>query len=108
MKPIYLFAIAELVFMTSCQKTDLDVRSEYYNRKSLASYQVDTPDPRKSKLYGGQRIIISWRVDQETFDEGPLELLMKVRFMCCEMAALKVDFNWIFMSCVPIHVAMGR
>lgn len=77
MKYLILSIIA--VSLTACSTKPLDVTTEYWSRKDLASSIMDTPDPNKDKPIFGQRILISWSVSKKTFDEGLLELLIKVK-----------------------------
>jgi len=66
-------------FFASCSTAHLYVRSENYSRQDLASYAMDTPDPRKTSPDFGQRLVINWQVAESTFQKGPLELVLSVK-----------------------------
>ena len=72
-------ALVFLTYFTSCSSTKLDVRSEYYSKQDLASYILDTPDPRKNSTDFGQRLNIDWGMNQETFEKANPELVLYVR-----------------------------
>jgi len=82
--------LAATLFLTSCSGADLSVRSEYYSREHLASVRVDTPDPRKDTNSFGQRLIINWKVSEETFQKAPLELVLHVMLKNGEEKTSKV------------------
>jgi hypothetical protein len=67
-----------LLFCTACKSPTLSVHSEYYTRQELASYIIDTPDPKKQQPIFGQHITINWNVSKKVFQEGPLELKLHV------------------------------
>jgi hypothetical protein len=67
------------LFLTSCSKADLYVRSEYFSRDQLASCIIDTPDERKTNPEFGQRLIINWSMTENTFKTGPKELVLRVK-----------------------------
>lgn len=85
-----LLMCVALLGLTSCTKADLSVRSEYYNRQQLASFHVDTPDPKKMGDAFGQRLIIGWSVPEKTFQEAPLELELRVRLKNGEEKSSKI------------------
>jgi hypothetical protein len=68
------------VLSTACARPSLDVRTDYFTKKQLASTQLDTPDPRKTSNDFGQRILISWHVPAATMKEGPCSLTLHVRY----------------------------
>src|SRR5438067_995249 len=88
MKNIALFLVALL--FTGCARPHLSVRSEHYSRQQLASYAIDTPDPRKDSNDFGQRLFINWSVPEKTFKEGPLELILQVRLKNGEEKSNKI------------------
>ena len=75
------FILPLLIFsLVSCSTSPhLEVTNQYWSRKDLASFIVNTPDPSKNDPIFGQRLIMSWSVSKKTFDSGPLELLIKVK-----------------------------
>lgn len=91
MKYIAPFVLLSCLTLTaSCRTTDLTVRSEYYNKEHLASYTMDTPDPRKNSSSFGQRLIINWSVPESTYQKGPLELVLRVRLKNGEEKNVKI------------------
>ncbi len=73
-----LFCISSF-FIFSCTTPLLSVRSDYYNKKNLASCVVDTPDPRKDHPYYGQRIYINWALPFSTLKKAPCTLRILYR-----------------------------
>lgn len=68
-----------LMFMIiSCSHPYLSVRSDYFSRKDLASYHLDTPDPRKNQAIYGQRIYTSWYLPNDLFSEEKTFLEIRV------------------------------
>jgi hypothetical protein len=59
-----------LLLLSGCKQPTLEVETSYYNRHDLASYIIDTPDPKKEQPIFGQHLNISWN----TKEKGPLEL----------------------------------
>jgi hypothetical protein len=74
-----LYCIALLLF-ASCTKPSLTVRSQTFDRTYLASYILDTPDPRKDNPQFGERLSISWFVPEKEYEKGHLELVVRIRF----------------------------
>lgn len=79
MKHIFSLLPFLSLFCVSCSTAHLHVRSEHYSRQDLASYAMDTPDPRKTSADFGQRLVIHWQVTENTFQKGPLELVLSVK-----------------------------
>lgn len=79
MKHFYALFLFVSYLTVGCTGSKLDVRSEYYSRKNLASVVVDTPDPRKESSDFGQRLVLNWSVPEKTFREGDVELILCVR-----------------------------
>ena len=65
--------------LVGCTTSSLDVTSQYWSRRDLASTIIDTPDPRKNDSNFGQRLLISWSVSKKIFNEGVLELHIKIK-----------------------------
>jgi hypothetical protein len=63
----------------SCSHPSLHIRSEYFSKKDLASFAVDTPDPLKDTNYFGQRLTISWNVPSALLKTAPVEVRLIVR-----------------------------
>lgn len=63
-----------LLCTTSCKSPTLSVHAEYYSRQDLASYIIDTPDPKKQQSIFGQHLFITWNA----FHKAPLELKVNV------------------------------
>jgi hypothetical protein len=84
---IFLIIISSL---TSCSRKPLDVSTQYWSRKDLASVIIDTPDPAKNHPKFGQKILISWSVSKKILSQGPLELDLKVNLKNNERIYRKV------------------
>ena len=76
--------------LTSCSSANLYVRSEYYSRQNLASYAVDTPDPRKDSSDFGQRLVIGWSMTESVFQSAPSELVLRVKLKNGEEKVSKI------------------
>jgi hypothetical protein len=63
----------------SCQKNYLYVQQEVVDHSSLASFAVQSPDPRLNEPYHGQKILISWDFPKSQF-EKKLSMKLTVRF----------------------------
>lgn len=74
--PLYLF------LLTSCSNQSLVVHDEYVSYKQLASYHVQTPDPRKECPDYGQRLIVTWSLSNECLQGKEAKLFLFVRFRC--------------------------
>lgn len=66
--------------LCSCCKKYLSVQTDYLTYKDLASYYVDTPDPRRYCPASGQRLIVSWGVPKEYLCYENLRLEITIRF----------------------------
>jgi hypothetical protein len=69
-----------LLLCSSCCRDYVTVRTEYFNRHSLASYYVETPDPKLDCPEVGQRLILSWAFPNEIFSQPNLHFDLTVRF----------------------------
>lgn len=76
----HLVWIACLFLVTSCCRPFVNVRTEYFNRHSLASYYVGTPDPKLNYPEVGQRLILSWCFPDEVYRRPDLRFEITVRF----------------------------
>lgn len=76
----HLTWILGLVCLTSCCREFVTVRTEYFNRHNLASYYVDTPDPKLSYPEVGQRLILSWNFPDEIYHQPDLHFELTIRF----------------------------
>jgi hypothetical protein len=76
MKYLFLFLA---FFVLSCSRPSLHVRSEYFSKRDLASFAIDTPDPLKDTNFFGQRLSISWQVPSTLLKEGKVEIHLIVR-----------------------------
>jgi hypothetical protein len=68
------------LLLCSCCNSYLKVQSDYITYKDLASYYVDTPDPRRNCPAVGQRLIVSWGVPQKYLYYENLRLEITIRF----------------------------
>lgn len=74
----FLFVLGLMFTMISCSHPYLSVRSDYFSRKDLASYHLDTPDPRKNQALYGQRIYTHWYLPSSAFSEDKTFLEIRV------------------------------
>ena len=79
MKSIFFLIAACLLSLQSCSQSTLDVRSIYFNKHTLASCVVDTPDPDKNSPYVGQKLVIQWHIPYQEFAQGPIHLQIRYR-----------------------------
>jgi hypothetical protein len=68
------------VFTSGCTLHRLDVQTQYLSHEYLASYHVDTPDPRRYNPIIGQRLLVQWSLCAEEMSGQELFLYLKVRF----------------------------
>jgi len=64
----------------SCSNSPLTVQTDYLSHKDLASYYVDTPDPRQNFPTIGQRLIVSWSIPKSYLAYENLHLCVTIRF----------------------------
>ncbi|MEI6242388.1 MAG: hypothetical protein WCP39_03165 [Chlamydiota bacterium] len=57
------------VLCTSCYKGHLYVQQENIDKKYLASFYVDTPDPKKTDSFKEQNIYVSWDFPSSLFEK---------------------------------------
>lgn len=79
MKHAYLWLLIE-TFLSSCSSHSLTVQTDYLTHKDLASYYVNTPDPRQNITAVGQRLIICWSVPKSYLAYDDLHLEVTIRF----------------------------
>lgn len=79
MKKTYLF-LPVLAFLSSCGRSSLTVQTDYLTHKNLASYYVDTPDPRLNVAAVGERLIVGWSVPKCYLSYENLHLKITIRF----------------------------
>lgn len=56
----FIYALIAAMVLSGCNCSHISVQTNYMNREDLASYHVDTPDPRLSTPWMGQILIINW------------------------------------------------
>lgn len=78
---------------SSCSHHLLVVQTQYLSRNSLASYHVETPDPKLENPDIGQRLIINWHLPKKTPIYQQLYLHMKVRFHNKEEDSFSLKLN---------------
>lgn len=71
--------VALVCILTSCGHS-LKVQIDYLTHKDLASYYVNTPDPRQNVSAVGQRLIIGWIVPKAYLSYDDLHLEITIRF----------------------------
>jgi hypothetical protein len=84
-----------LPLMTACYSdpTVLSVHTDYLSHETLASYHVNTPDPRLSNPSIGQRLIISWSFPKEYLNLENLRLKVTMRFRTREEVVETVQIH---------------
>lgn len=66
--------------LASCSSVPhLEVASQYWSRRDLASTVINTPDPEKNSQLFGQRLNISWYVPKKNFQSGSADLFLRVK-----------------------------
>lgn len=77
--------------LSSCQKQPLSVEVRYISEENLASYYVESPDPRLSYPRVGQELKIRWNIPDEYYTRGmTLSILLNMhnyseRHYCFEL-----------------------
>lgn len=66
-------------FATSCCQK-LSVRTEYINETSLASFHVESPDPRRECPFNGQQLIVSWYIPDALWHRQHLLIDLTIRY----------------------------
>lgn len=79
------------VFLTGCSATYLSVHTDYLSHENLASYHVQTPDPRLNNPPIGQRLIITWSISQEYLELDDIHLEVTLRFRNSEQITQNLD-----------------
>lgn len=69
-----------VILLTGCQREHITAQTSYWNRSQLASYHVETPDPRLNYPMMGQRLLVSWALPQSYFAYSDLHLEITIRF----------------------------
>lgn len=85
-----------LIFLTSCSRHLLEVRSQYLYPGLLASQQVNTPDPCRD-CFEGQEVIVRWKVPSHYFCDD-LKLIATFRYGNRELGQMVVPLkrSWGF------------
>lgn len=79
MKP-YAIWLGIPLFLCACCKGFLTVQTDYITVRDLASYFVNTPDPRQNCPSVGQRLIVSWSLPKYFLCYENLRLEITIRF----------------------------
>lgn len=77
---VFTLPIACCLLLNGCMKGYICVHTDYLSEESLASYYVNTPDPRRLCPDTGQRLIISWSVPQKLLYSEDLHLNIYLRY----------------------------
>lgn len=77
---------------SSCGK-QLTVQTQYLTRHSLASYHVNTPDPKLDNPDVGQQLIIQWNLNTDVRNFNELYILLKMRFRNHEELTQRIDLK---------------
>lgn len=73
-------ALGILFCLTSCSLQRLNVQTQVFTEENLASYYVHSPDPRLTRPFTDQRLLIQWRLPASEFDGHSLQLYLKIRY----------------------------
>lgn len=96
MKHIVLLLV--IIACAGCSKHPyLSVQTLYFNRESLASYYVESPDPLLLNPPVGQKLLVSWSIPRSYMDYDDPHLNIRMRFRNLE----EVTFD------VPLQKACG-
>jgi hypothetical protein len=79
MKNAFLLLSMATLFC-SCRNSSLTVQTDYLTHKDLASYHVNTPDPRQNISAIGQRLIIGWCIPKDYLNYENLHLEVTIRY----------------------------
>ena len=69
-----------LFSLSSCSPHILNIQTQYFNQKSLASYYIGTPDPSLKNPMIGQKLLVQWSLKTSCIEDSPLFLYLKLRF----------------------------
>lgn len=72
-----------VLLLASCSRERLTVYTEDVVVENLASYIVQTPDPRKFYPFYGQQLMVSWNLDRSAHWEAS-HVLLRIQFACGE------------------------
>lgn len=74
-----LFLIIIVIGMcTGCHRKYLTARSEAIDCEYLASFYVDTPDPRNNRGFCGQQIVVEWNLPSSDRHRPNLNLVLSM------------------------------
>jgi hypothetical protein len=90
---LQLFGIGLLILLTGCAGQKLWVQSRYITIETLASYWVNTPDPRKENPNIGQCIFISWYIPASYLNFEDLHIEAFIRFRNGEMEHFDIPIS---------------
>lgn len=82
MKIFYYLALCLSICISfcGCSQRYITAHTSYLNRSQLASYHVETPDPRLNHPLYGQRLYINWKVPHAFLSYENLRLEIVIRF----------------------------
>lgn len=75
-----LLLLSFSTLLCSCRNCSLTVQTDYLTHKDLASYHVNTPDPRQNVSAVGQRLIIGWSIPKHYLCYKNLHLEVTIRY----------------------------
>lgn len=80
--PRFLFTASLILCLclSSCSPPYLSIQTDYLNRKKLASFFVNTPDPMQNYPLIGERLLISWSLPPSLLAYEELQIKLTVRF----------------------------
>lgn len=79
--PLKVFlTLLGIAILSGCQKAPLSVEMRYISEENLASYYVETPDPRLSYPRVGQELKIRWNIPDNVYTKGlKLSILLNMQ-----------------------------
>lgn len=76
-----------------CPNQQLTVFTSYVTHENRASYFVGTPDPCLTSPPLGQRLYVSWRLQNQNIDRFPLELKLYLRLRNLQQRIETIQIN---------------
>lgn len=93
---VYLLSVIvfALLLLTGCSGPQLTVYSRYHTPRELASYHVQTPDPRLHCINSlGQSLYLDWHVPKKLMRTGPTWIECYVRLRNLEERCFSIPIT---------------
>lgn len=88
MKKIALLFLC--ILLSGCTLSGISVHTDYLSRQNLASYYVNTPDPKLNNPPIGQRLIVTWALPRLYLNYEDLLLEILIRFRTREQIVVNI------------------